>query len=72
MEKVEPRNVSIYPAQWAIIDGKATEIGNSGNTSAGLKALVAEYERLRAIVDGNGQPIDRALQSTPDQVPVSP
>ena len=66
MEKVEPRNVSIYPSQWAIIDSKAAEIGNPGNTSAGLKALVTEYERLKAVVNGNGH------QFTPDQVPAIP
>jgi len=50
-EKVERRNVSIYPSQWRIIDAKAKESGSPGNTSAGLRALIAEYERLK----GNGK-----------------
>lgn len=46
-EKMEPRNVTLYPAQWAIIDTKAEEVGSSGNTSAGLRAVLAEYERMK-------------------------
>jgi len=50
-EKIERRNVSIYPSQWALVDEKAVESGNPGNTSAGLRALIAEYERMK----GNGK-----------------
>jgi hypothetical protein len=55
-ERVERSSVSIYPSQWAIIDEKAMEIGDPGNRSAGLKAVVAEYERLKMTGrPGNGQ-----------------
>jgi hypothetical protein len=47
-ERMERRNVSIYPRQWDIVDEKACEIGSPANTSAGLRAIIAEYERLRA------------------------
>ena len=50
--RVEARNVSMYPEQWAVVDGKAREIGyilgdDRPNTSAGLRALIAEYQRLK-------------------------
>jgi len=48
MERVERRNISIYPSQWAIIDRKAADVGNPHNSSAGLKALIAEYERIKS------------------------
>lgn len=51
MEKKTAKTVLIYDEQWAIVDAKAEEIGNPGNTSAGLRALIAEYERLK----GNGR-----------------
>jgi len=47
-EKVERRNVSIYPSQWRVVESKARESGSAGNTSAGLRALIAEYQRLKA------------------------
>jgi hypothetical protein len=51
--KVEVRNVSMYPEQWAVVDAKAREVGyilgdDKPNTSAGLRALIAEYTRLKA------------------------
>ena len=45
-ERVERRNVSMYPHQWQVVDEKALAVGKPGDTSAGLKALVAEYCRL--------------------------
>jgi len=59
-QKVEARNVSMYPEQWAIVDAKARETGyilgdDKPNTSAGLRALIAEYERLKADGDKGGE-----------------
>ena len=48
--RVERRNVSIYPGQWAIIERKAAQIGDPDNISAGLRALVVEYEQMKRAV----------------------
>lgn len=45
-EQIERKNISMYPSQWALVHAKSLEIGNSGNFSAGLRALVSEYTRL--------------------------
>jgi len=50
-EITEARHVTLYPSQWRLVEVKAIESGNPGNTSAGLRALIAEYERLK----GNGK-----------------
>lgn len=47
MEKKTAKTVLIYDSQWAIIDRKAAEVGSPENTSAGLRALIAEYQRLK-------------------------
>jgi len=46
-ETTEARHVTLYPSQWKLVESKAAESGNPGNTSAGLRALIAEYERLK-------------------------
>jgi len=43
-----PKTVLIYDDQWKLIEDKAAEVGSPGNTSAGLRAVLAEYERLKA------------------------
>jgi len=48
----EPRSVYLYNDEWRIIDHKARQIGATNlnrepNTSAGLRALIAEFKRLR-------------------------
>ena len=47
-ENTESRHVTLYPSHWETIERKAKEIGSPGNTSAGLRALVADYERMKA------------------------
>ncbi len=54
MKSKTARTVLIYDDQWAIIDAKAEEVGSPGNTSAGLRALIADYLRLQKSKD-NGK-----------------
>jgi len=56
MEKKTPKTVLIYDEQWAIIEAKAAEVGSPENTSAGLRALIAEYQRLKD--NGNKEATD--------------
>jgi len=55
---VEARHVTLYPKHWKAVEQKAVEVGSPGNTSAGLRALIAEYQRFKG--NGKGASDDRA------------
>lgn len=46
-DKVEPRNVTMYPPQWAMVDAYAKDMGY-GNTSAALRRIVDEWKHLKS------------------------
>ena len=50
---VEARNVSMYPAQWAVVDTVAKQIarlfGGKVNTSLGLRQIVQEYQEIKGL-----------------------
>ena len=46
------RTVRLHPEHWAAVEAKAAEIGSPGNTSAGLRALIAHYQRLMEEKEG--------------------
>ena len=56
-QKVEPRNVSLYPSDWKIIDGADA---NDAGTSATLRRIVREWSIAIAPKDD----LHRALSST--------
>ena len=67
--RVERRNVSIYPGQWAIIERKAAQIGDPDNISAGLRALVVEYEQMKRAVQSVVAQVEATDQRpTPDHI----
>ena len=46
-DKVEPRNVTMYPLEWATVDAYAKEMGY-GSTSAGLRRIVNEWKQFKS------------------------
>lgn len=76
---VEPRNVTMYPIQWATVDAYAKDGGYS-STSAALRRIVDEWKNqrrldtlLRAYVAGliNAQEVVDELLSRPSLLAVS-
>ena len=45
--QVVPRNVSLYPEDWAIVRQVAKDTGQR-SISGGLRAIIAEYVRMKA------------------------
>ena len=48
--KVAVKTVSLYPDEWADVRRAARESGQRGN-SAGIRAILAEWRRLRDMSD---------------------
>lgn len=51
-ENAEARHVTLYPSQWKAVEQRAAEVGSPGNISAGLRALVADYQKMKAKDNG--------------------
>jgi hypothetical protein len=45
-QKVEPRNVSLYPQHWAAVNGYAIAMTDR-NISAALRRIIDEWQHLR-------------------------
>ena len=49
-ERVEARNVTMYPSQWQVVDKMAAEVarltGGKAETSAGLRLVVERFREL--------------------------
>ena len=45
--RIVPRNVSLYPQDWAIVQQAAQDSGQR-TISAGLRAIIAEYVQMKA------------------------
>jgi len=55
-QRVEPRNVSMYPIHWATVDAYAKDAGYP-STSAALRRIVDEWIHLKkASLQPSGQP----------------
>ena len=48
-QRAEPRNVTMYPDQWAIVDAYATEQGFT--VSLALRQIVKKWARDKELVD---------------------
>ena len=46
-DKVEPRNVTMYPQHWATVDAYAKDMGY-GSTSSALRRIVDEWKHLKS------------------------
>ena len=44
--RVEPRNVSMYPIHWAVVDAYAKDMGYP-STSAALRRIVDEWREIK-------------------------
>ena len=54
--RVEPRNVTMYPVQWATVDSFAKDTGYP-STSAALRRIVDEWVQLKqAALQPSSQP----------------
>jgi hypothetical protein len=56
VEKVEPRNVSMYPLDWATVEAYAKDMGYP-STSAALRRIVDEWKRLKGKEVGVGREV---------------
>lgn len=46
-DKVEARNVTMYPLQWTMVDAYAKDMGY-GSTSAALRRIVEEWKMMKS------------------------
>ena len=46
-DKVEPRNVTMYPLEWSTVDAYAKDMGY-GSTSAALRRIVNEWKQFKS------------------------
>ncbi len=57
-ERVVAKNVTMYPAQWRVVERKAVEIatvvGGRPATSTGLQKIIREYLELKELVASQG------------------
>ena len=47
-DTIERRSVSMYPAEWAVVDAKAQEL--DGNVSLTMRLIVREWEDLQEVL----------------------
>jgi len=66
-EIVEPRTVTLYPSQWAVVDQQAQrfrDVGMEGNVSHSLRFIVAQW--AQAFKEGRIAPLPLDVSADAD------